>query len=162
MDRLIATTLLHIRKENGILMMHRVKKKHDINHDKWIGVGGKLEAGESPEECARREMFEETGLTARNLIYRGLLTFLSDQDDDELIFLYDVTSFEGQVRECEEGVLEWVPEEKIGDLPIWEGDKLMFRYLRECPGPFSLKLSYRGDELVLARETYPQERDLLA
>ena len=159
--RIRVTTLVHILKDGCVLMLHRVKKKNDLNHDKWVGVGGKAEEGESPEECALREMREETGLTAETLLFRGILTFISDEYDQEIIFLYDVPAFSGTVRDCDEGTLEWVPRERLCGLPIWEGDKIMFRYLEERESFFSLKLRYEGDTLAEAWETYPERKNLL-
>lgn len=131
-------------------MLHRVKKENDLNHDKWVGIGGKFEDGESPEECMCREALEETGLTLINPTLRGIVTFVSDEWDTEYMFLYTCTEFEGTLTDCDEGVLEWVPKDKVPDLPIWEGDKIFFRLLDEKAPFFSLKLKYEGDTLVYA------------
>ncbi len=144
------TTLCYIEKENRYLMMHRIKKKQDANHDKWIGIGGHLEADESPEDCLLREVREETSLTLTSFRLRGIITFISDEWDTEYMFLYTADEFLGTVGECSEGSLEWIPKEQVFDLPVWEGDRLFFRLLAEDAPFFSLKLVYSGDRLVLA------------
>lgn len=132
-------------------MLHRVKKKNDINHDKWIGVGGGFEHGESPEECALRETFEETGLTMTDYRYRGIVTFDCEGQETLYMHLFTATSWTGELGECDEGDLQWVAKEKVYDLPIWEGDKIFFRLLEENRPFFSLKLSYdAGDVLTRA------------
>lgn len=137
--------------ENEYLMLHRVKKKNDINHDKWIGVGGKFEADESPEECLLREVWEETGLTLTDYRLRAILTFVAEGCETEYIYLYTATGWTGEMTECDEGDLEWVPKERVQELPIWEGDKLFFRLIAEPDSPFfSLKMEYKGDALVRA------------
>lgn len=129
-------------------MLHRVKKKNDINHDKWIGVGGKFEDKESPEECMLREAFEETGLTLTDYQYRGIVTFVSDEYETEYMHLFTASAWSGEMTECNEGILEWVPKNQVPELPIWEGDKIFFRLIAEERPFFSLKLSYSGDILV--------------
>ena len=129
-------------------MLHRTKKEHDVNHEKWIGVGGKFEPDEMPEECLLREVKEETGLTLTQYRFRGILTFIADGWESEYIHLYTATAFEGELTECDEGSLEWVPKERLFSLPIWEGDKIFLKLLQEDAGFFSLKLSYQGDALV--------------
>ncbi|MBO5237488.1 MAG: 8-oxo-dGTP diphosphatase [Lachnospiraceae bacterium] len=179
------TTLCYIEKDDCYLMLHRVKKEQDVNKDKWIGIGGHFEAGESPEECLLREVKEETGLTLTNWRFRGIISFTfqapehaacSDlreresqnqmtlqwekngklvkngavQADMEYMCLYTADGFEGEMTECEEGNLEWIPKSEIYNLPIWEGDKLFFQLLdREVPF-FSLKLDYIGEDLIRA------------
>ncbi|MBR5564646.1 MAG: 8-oxo-dGTP diphosphatase [Roseburia sp.] len=142
------TTLCYIEKDDAYLMLHRVKKVNDENHDKWIGVGGKFEAGESPEDCLLREVREETGLSLTNYRYRGLVTFVSDEWGTEYMHLFTATGFEGEMKTCDEGELVWVPKSEIENLNIWEGDKIFFRLLVKSDKFFSLKLTYRGDSLV--------------
>ena len=146
---MINTTLCYIEKDGEYLMIHRVKKKNDLNHDKWIGVGGKFEYGESPHECAIREIREECGVSPKNLRYRGIVTFVSDEYGTEYMHLFTSDGYEGEIDyNCDEGVLEWVKKEKIPSLPIWEGDKIFFELLDKDEGFFSLKLEYKGDRLV--------------
>lgn len=142
------TTLCYIEKDGCYLMLHRTKKKHDVNHDKWIGVGGKFEPDEMPEECLLREVKEETGLSLLKYRYRGILTFIANGWESEYIHLYTATEFTGELTECREGTLEWVQKDRIETLPIWEGDKIFLRLLMEDAGFFSLKLKYHGDELM--------------
>ena len=142
------TTLCYIEKEESYLMLHRVKKVNDENHDKWIGVGGKFEYGESPEECLLREVKEETGLTLKKYQFRGLVTFVSNEWGTEYMHLFTATEYEGEMKECEEGELVWVPKEEIPNLKLWEGDKVFFRLLDETKNIFSLKLRYEGEDLV--------------
>lgn len=142
------TTLCYIEKEDSYLMLHRVKKKADINKDKWIGVGGHFEAGESPEECLLREVKEETGLVLTSWRLRGVITFSTDTYATEYMFLYTADGYEGSLRECDEGTLEWVRKTDVCQLPIWEGDKIFFRLLTEGADFFSLKLTYQGDRLI--------------
>lgn len=144
------TTLCYIEKDGRYLMMHRVKKENDINQDKWVGVGGHFEPDETPEECLLREVKEETGLTLTSWRFRGLVTFQCDRWQTEYMCLYTADGFSGEMGECDEGKLEWVPKEKVYELPIWEGDKLFFRLLQEDHPFFSLKLRYEKDELVEA------------
>lgn len=146
---MLQTTLCYLDIGDRTLMLHRVKKKNDVNHDKWIGVGGKFEPGESPEECMLREFREETGLTLTKWAYRGIVTFVSE-DWCEYMHLFTSTAYEGELRECDEGTLEWVPWETITQLPIWEGDKVFLRLLKERETFFSLKLVYEGERLVRA------------
>lgn len=142
------TTLCYIEKENCYLMLHRIKKENDENKDKWIGVGGKLEGGESPEECVLREVKEETGLTLKKYQYRGFITFVSNQWGTEYMHLFTATEYEGEMKECDEGTLEWVPKAKIEQLNLWEGDKIFFKLLEEKMGFFTLKLCYDKERLV--------------
>lgn len=142
------TTLCYIEQDNKYLMLHRVKKVNDENHDKWIGVGGKFEDGESPEDCLLREVKEETGLVLKTFSYRGIVTFVSDKFETEYMHLFTATEYEGEIQTCDEGELVWVPKADILKLNIWEGDKVFFRLLEESRDFFSLKLTYRGDTLV--------------
>ena len=141
------TTLCYIEKDDAYLMLHRVKKVNDENHDKWIGVGGKFEVGESPEDCLLREVKEETGLTLTDYRYRGLVTFVSDEWGTEYMHLFTAAGFEGEMKICDEGELVWVPKSEIENLNIWEGDKIFFRLLVKSDKFFSLKLTYKGDTL---------------
>ena len=142
------TTLCYIEKENKYLMLHRTSKKKDGNKDKWIGVGGHFEKGESPEECLLREVKEETGLELTSYQFRGIVTFISDEWPDEYMCLYTADRYTGDIRNCDEGELVWVEKEKIMDLNIWEGDKIFLKLLMENQPFFSLKLEYKGDKLV--------------
>lgn len=144
------TTLCYIEKEEQYLMLHRISKKKDINKDKWIGVGGHFEKDESPEECLFREVQEETGLTLTSYRFRGIVTFISNQWQTEYMCLYTADGFEGELKECDEGVLEWVPKEDLEKLTLWEGDKIFLRLLSEEHPFFSLKLRYEGERLVEA------------
>jgi len=145
------TTLCYIEQNGCYLMLHRVKKEHDINKDKWIGVGGKFEFQESPEECMLREAWEETGLTLTAWRYRGVVTFVAGpQDEAEYMHLFTADGVEGQLKECEEGDLQWVPKEKLLELTLWEGDKIFLELLEQNVPFFSLKLVYSGNDLVRA------------
>lgn len=144
------TTLCYLEKDGCYLMLHRIKKKNDLNQDKWVGVGGKLEENESPEECLVREVREETGLTLTCWRYCGIVTFVSDRWEGEYMHLYTADGFTGQLTDCNEGVLEWVPKERVRLLPQWEGDRIFFRLMEQNVPFFSLKLQYEGDRLVLA------------
>lgn len=145
---MLNTTLCYIEKEGMYLMLHRVKKKHDINHDKWTGVGGKFENGETPEECVIREVREETGLEIVKFRLRGIITFLSDIYEGEYMYLFTADGFAGEVKECNEGVLKWVKIKDVPELPIWEGDRLFLKELELDRGFFTMKLSYEDDRLV--------------
>ena len=142
------TTLCYIEKDNKYLMLHRVKKKNDINKDKYIGVGGHFEYGESPDECLLREVKEETGLTLLSYKPRGIVTFIYGDPQTpeervvEYMHLYTADGFEGELAECNEGELIWIDKKDVYDLPVWEGDKIFFRLLEEREDYFSLKLVY--------------------
>ena len=144
------TTLCYLEQDGCYLMLHRVRKVHDENHDKWIGVGGKFEDRESPEDCARREVLEETGLTLTDWRYCGIITFVSDQWETEYMHLFHATGFTGALRDCDEGVLEWVPIEQVNALPSWEGDKIFLALMQQNRPFSSLKLVYEGEHLVEA------------
>lgn len=144
------TTLCYIEKDSCRLMLHRIKKEQDENRDKWIGVGGKFLEGESPEDCVCREVLEETGLTLTDYRYRGIITFVSDVWPCEYMHLFTAGGFSGEVKECDEGVLEWVPREKLRQLPMWAGDRIFLDLLDRDAPFFSLKLVYRGEELTRA------------
>lgn len=130
------------------MMLHRIVKKKDINKDKWIGIGGHFEEGESPEECLIREVKEETGLTLTSYRFRGIVTFVSDRWPPEYMCLYTADAFEGEMIPCSEGVLKWVSKKELLNLNLWEGDKVFLQLLAEEAPFFSLKLRYKGDTLV--------------
>ena len=144
---MINSTLCYIENDGKYLMLHRVKKENDVNKDKWVGVGGKFEDGESPEDCILREAKEETGLTLTSFKYRGIVTFVSDKWETEYMHLFTADGFSGELTECDEGVLEWIDKEKLDAIPKWEGDKIFLRLLDEEGSFFSLKLRYRGEHL---------------
>lgn len=144
------TSLCYIERDGCYLMLHRTKKVNDENHDKWIGVGGKFEEGESPEECMLREVQEETGLTLTAWRYRGIVTFVSDEWGGEYMHLFTADGYAGQIRSCDEGELEWIEKQRLQALPIWEGDKIFLRLLDSEQPFFSLKLCYHGERLVSA------------
>ena len=146
----INTTLCYVEADGKYLMLHRTKKKNDPNQNKWVGIGGKFEEGESPEDCLIREVKEETGLTLSSYSYRGIVTFVSDKYPTEYMHLFTASAETGKLIPCNEGELAWVEKERVPDLPLWEGDRVFLRLLAEgCPF-FSLKLSYCGDALVSA------------
>ena len=144
-----STTLIYLERDHKYLMIHRTKKENDANHDKWLGIGGRLEPGESPFDCARRETMEETGLTVGKLSYRGIVTFVSDEYGTEYMHLFHSDEFSGQLNaQCPEGDLEWVDIDKVSSLPIWEGDKIFLDLLTKSVPFFSLKLIYSSDKLI--------------
>lgn len=147
---MVNTTLCYILQEGRCLMLHRVKKEHDLNRDKWIGIGGKFEDKESPEDCLLREVREETGLTLTDYRYRGIVTFVSDRWPTEYMHLFTATGFTGTLRECDEGELEWLDWEMLTQIPHWEGDEIFLRLLEQDEPFFSLKLCYEGDVLIHA------------
>ena len=145
------TTLCYIQRGRDYLLLHRVKKSLDENKDKWIGIGGKFEEGESPEDCLLREVREETGLRLTRWRYRAVVTFVSDEWGTEYMHLFTADAWEGELRtDCEEGVLEWIERDRLLQLPIWEGDKIFLRLLDEDAPFFSLKLRYEGARLAEA------------
>ena len=144
------TTLCYPERDGKYLMLHRTKKERDENRDKWIGVGGKFENGESPEDCMRREVWEETGLTVTEFRYRGIVTFVSDKWPTEYMHLFTADGYTGELKECNEGDLAWVKKSDIPSLPIWRGDLIFLRLLAEEEPFFSLKLVYEGDRLAEA------------
>ena len=148
---MINSTLCYVTRGNDVLMLHRVKKKNDINKDKWIGIGGKFEAEESPDECLLREAMEETGLTLTSWRCRGVVTFLTeDPGAGEFMYLFTADGFEGELKTCDEGELCWVDRNFLDVLPKWEGDQIFLDLLwRDAPF-FLLKLRYHGDRLVEA------------
>ena len=147
---MINSTLCYLEQGDAYLMLHRVKKVNDMNHDKWIGVGGKFEDKESPEDCILRETYEETGLRLTEYRYRGIVTFVSDEYPTEYMHLFTATDWEGEAHPCDEGELAWIRKKDLLALPLWEGDKIFLRLLEENAPFFSLKLQYAGETLVLA------------
>lgn len=142
------TTLCYIEQDDNYLMLLRNKKQTDLNKGKWIGVGGHFEEGESPEECLIREVYEETGLTLTEYSFRGIVTFVSDERGTEYMHLFTARGFSGEVKECNEGTLAWIPKSEILNLNLWEGDRVFLKLLFEDAPFFSLKLTYHGDELI--------------
>ena len=144
------TTLCYLEQDGKYLMLHRITKQNDENHDKWIGVGGKFEDRESPEDCVLREVREETGLTLTDYRYCGLVTFVSDRWPTEYMHLFHAVGFSGTLRGCDEGVLEWVDIAKVNALPGWEGDRIFLALMQQRRPFFSLKLVYEGEQLAEA------------
>lgn len=140
------TTLCYIRQNGCYLMLHRVKKVNDLNHDKWIGVGGKFEPDESPDECLLREVREETGLTLTDYRCRGVVTFLSDVWEAEYMYLFTADGFTGELADCDEGTLEWVPVTQVMALPTWEGDRIFLELLAKDAPFFLLTLDYDAQD----------------
>lgn len=154
----INTTLCYIEQDGCYLMLHRVKKKNDVNQDKWVGIGGKFEDKESPEDCMLRETLEETGLTLTHMEYRGIVTFISDRYPTEYMHLFWADDFSGTIKECDEGNLEWISKKALMELPMWAGDKIFLELLDKKVPFFSLKLRYEGDilaEAVLNQQPLP-------
>ena len=145
------TTLCYIEKDGKYLVLHRTKKAHDENGDKWIGVGGKFEEGESPEECVLREVKEETGLTMTEFAYRGLITFVSDEWGTEYMHLFTCTAWTGELIDCDEGELVWLPKSELLKKKMWEGDRLFLKVLDTRRDFFTLKLIYSGETLVSSK-----------
>ena len=152
---MINTTLCYLEKDNQYLMIHRIKKENDCNHDKWIGIGGKFEEGESPEDCVRREVLEETGIKLGKAEYRGIVTFVARTNNSvyyELMHLFWSKDFEfaASLPKCDEGVLEWIPKNKMNELPHWQGDEIFLSLIDQKVPFFSLKLIYENDKLKKA------------
>ncbi|MCR5673835.1 MAG: 8-oxo-dGTP diphosphatase [Lachnospiraceae bacterium] len=147
---MICSTLCYIRNDDDCyLLMHRIKKENDLNEGKWIGVGGKFEEGENAEQCLLREVYEETGLKLTKYNFCGIVKFISDTWEDEDMYLFLATGFEGTVKEtCDEGVLEWVPADKVLSLPTWEGDRYFVKPLLEGKTNINMLVEYKGDTLV--------------
>ena len=141
------STLCYIQNEHQTLMLHRIKKENDIHQDKWNGLGGKLIAGESPEECVKREVLEESGLIIRKPKLHGVITFPKfDNVDDWMVFIYTVHHFEGSLIDSDEGVLKWIDNDQILSLNLWEGDKIFMKWLHNHRF-FSAIFRYRGKKL---------------
>lgn len=144
------SSLCYIEKDGNYLMLHRIKKENDINRDKWIGIGGKFEDKESPEDCVLREVKEETGLTLTEYKYRGIVTFVSNIYETEYMHLFTALGFTGNISDCDEGVLEWIDKKALYDLTLWEGDKIFLDLISKDIPFFSLKLEYENDDLMCA------------
>ena len=150
-DKMKLSTLCYLEKDNCYLLLHRTKRENDENKDKWIGIGGKFEENESPDECIRREVKEETGLELKSYKFCGIVTFVSEKWQTEYMHLFKSSDFVGKITECNEGVLEWIDKSKIKNLPIWEGDKIFLELLNSDHPFFSLKLMYdKNDTLISA------------
>ena len=144
------TSLCYIERDGQYLMLHRIKKEHDENHDKWIGIGGKFEQAESPEDCVLREVREETGLRLTQYRYCGIITFVSDRWQTEYMHLFHATGFTGTLRQCDEGQLEWIAIDRLLALPHWAGDRIFLDLMQKNVLFFSLKLRYEGETLAEA------------
>jgi 8-oxo-dGTP diphosphatase len=144
---MILATLCYIKQDNRTLMLHRIKRKDDIHMGKWNGLGGKFEPGESPEECVTREVCEESGLEIRNPRLSGLLMFPAFKGNDWYVFVFTATEFSGELKENEEGYLEWIPDDKLESLPLWPSDHIFLPWIREGKF-FSAKFVYEGEEML--------------
>ena len=142
------TTLCYIEEDGKYLMLHRTKKEKDDNKDKWIGVGGKIREYESPVECVKRVVFEETGLRIKAPVFRGIVHFMSEFYPNEDMYLYTADKFTGELKTCNEGDLEWVKKEDVLSLNLWEGDKIFLEELYKNNPPFELTLVYGKDNLI--------------
>ena len=145
---MILSTLCYIEKDNKYLMLHRTKKKNDINKDKWLGIGGKFEEGESPEECIVREVMEETGLKLNSYQLRTIVTYVSTNWETEYMYVFTSNDFTGDLIECNEGDLQWIDKKEVTKLNTWEGDKIFVEKLQNDSGFFTVKFEYDGDKLV--------------
>ena len=148
---MIDSSLCYLLRGDEVLMMHRTRKENDMNRDKWIAVGGRFEDGESPEGCALREVKEETGLTMTDPCYRGVVTFINDQYETERMHLFTCERWSGEMTDCDEGELVWLPKAELDGLPQWEGDRIFHRLLKEGEPFFELELVYSGEKLLSAR-----------
>lgn len=142
------TVLCYLERDEQYLMLYRNKKKQDINAGKWIGVGGKIEQGETPTKALLREVREETGLTLTAYRFRGVVDFCSDIAQPETMYLFTATAWEGALTSCDEGELRWIPKAELQNYPLWEGDALFLEKLAQDTPPFRLRLCYRGDHLI--------------
>ncbi len=148
---MILSTVCYIEKDNKYLMLHRTKKENDVNKDKWIGVGGKFEVDESPEECILREVMEETGLMLLDIELRCIITYVSNTFDTEYMYVFTSNNFEGKISKCGEGDLEWIDKDKILNLNIWEGDKIFLEKINNNDNFFTAKFIYENDNLVFSK-----------
>ena len=151
------TTLCYLERDGKYLMLHRNKKESDINMGKWLGVGGKLEKGETPQECLKREVLEETGYILNSYEYRGLVIFNYNSDEPLFMYLYTSSNFSGTEKECDEGELKWIDKGDILDLKLWEGDKIFLKLLFENAPFFYLTLNYENDDLITSELEFKQE-----
>lgn len=150
---MILTTMCYLRRQDQTLLLHRIKKENDINGGKWIGVGGKFETGESAEECMKREVYEETGLLVHALQLHGFVVFPGlYYGEDEMMFVYTCDDFSGEMHECDEGVLQWIDNDQIASLPMWEGDYHFFDWLKDDL-IHSAKIVYENDHVIEYQET---------
>lgn len=145
---MILSTVCHIEKDEKYLMLHRTKKKNDINEGKWLGIGGKFEDKESPEDCIIREVKEETGLTLNSVMLRGILTFINTICETEYIYVFTSNDFTGKLIDCNEGELQWIDKEKVTTLNLWEGDKIFIEKIKQESPFFTIKYVYDGDTLL--------------
>lgn len=145
---MILSTLCYIEKDGKYLMLHRTKKKNDINKDKWLGIGGKFEQGESPEECITREVKEETGLTLNSYKLRGIVTYVSTNWETEYMYVFTSNDFTGELIECNEGDLQWIGKDKVTELKTWEGDKIFVEKIKNNDSFFTIKFNYDGEKLI--------------
>ena len=145
---MILSTLCYIEKDNQYLMLHRTKKKNDINQDKWIGIGGEFEEKESPEECIVREVKEETGLHLKSYQLRCIVTYVSTNWETEYMYVFTSDDFEGNIIECNEGDLQWVNKDEVTKLNTWEGDKIFIEKMQKDNDFFTVKFEYDGDKLL--------------
>ena len=145
---MILSTLCYIEKDNRYLMLHRTKKKNDISKDKWLGIGGKFEEGESPEECIVREVMEETGLKLNSYQLRTIVTYVSTNWETEYMYVFTSNDFTGKLIECNEGDLQWIDKKEVTKLNTWEGDKIFMEKLQNDNIFFTVKFEYDGDKLI--------------
>ena len=145
---MILSTLCYIEKDGKYLMLHRTKKKNDINKDKWLGIGGKFEEGESPEECITRELKEETGLTLNSYKLRCIVTYVSTNWETEYMYVFTSNDFTGELIECNEGDLQWIEKDKVTELNTWEGDKIFVDQIQNDNKFFTIKFNYDREKLI--------------
>ena len=145
-----STTLRYLERGDQYLMLHRTRKANDANHDKWLGIGGHIEPGETPMDCILREAREETGFKLLDCRYRGIVHFRSDRWEDEEMYLFSATSWEGAQIPCDEGDLEWIDKRRLFTLTLWEGDRVFLKLLEEGRSDFDLILRYEGEHLAEA------------
>ncbi|AOT69066.1 NUDIX hydrolase [Geosporobacter ferrireducens] len=148
------STICYIEQGDQYLMLHRIKKENDVHHGKWIGLGGKMETGETPEECIIREVKEESGLTIHAPVLKGILTFPKFKDDEDwYVFLFTANRFTGKIIESAEGVLQWVDKKEVLNLDLWEGDRLFLQWMEENKF-FSGKIIYEKGCLIKSKVNF--------